>query len=100
MIALNRDRFVNTLAQLVAYGARLQNAPNAGLIPEESLVCSIVEHLLFPLRDDGFLSMQRYNAIGQESRPSLVVTVPGTEQGSLGFVGAHFDVVPADRVLE
>ena len=100
MIALNRDRFVNTLAQLVAYGARLQNAPNAGLIPEESLVCSIVEHLLFPLRDDGFLSMRRYNAIGQESRPSLVVTVPGAGQGTLGFVGAHFDVVPADRVLE
>jgi acetylornithine deacetylase len=100
MIALNRDRFVNTLAQLVASGARLQNAPSAGLIPEESLACDIVEHQLFPLRDDGFLSMRRYNAIGQESRPSLVVTVPGTDQGSVGFVGAHFDVVPADRVLE
>jgi acetylornithine deacetylase/succinyl-diaminopimelate desuccinylase-like protein len=100
MITLNRDRFIATLSQLSGCGARLQNAPNAGLIPQEELACDIVERLLSPLQDEGFLSMRRYNAAGQESRPSLVITVPGTDQGTVGLVGAHFDVVPADRVAE
>lgn len=100
MITLNQERFISTLSRLIACGARLQNAPNAGLIPQEILACEIVEHLLSPLREDGFLSMRRYNAAGQESRPSLVVTVPGIEHATVGFLGAHFDVVPADRVSE
>jgi acetylornithine deacetylase/succinyl-diaminopimelate desuccinylase-like protein len=100
MLELNRNRFVSTLARLVACGARLQNAPNAGLIPVESLACDIVEDLLLPLQADGFLTLRRYNAIGQETRPSLVVTVPGNEARTIGLVGAHFDVVPADRVAE
>lgn len=98
--ALNRTRFVNTLAQLVALGPRLQNAPSAHLIPEEVLACDVVESLLAPLQTAGFATLTRYSAPGQESRPCLVVTVPGTQSGSIAFVGAHFDVVPADREKE
>src|SRR5664280_132658 len=94
--ALNRTRFVNTLAQLVALGPRLQNAPSAHLIPKEVLACDVVESLLTPLQTAGFATLTRYSAPGQESRPCLVVTVPGTQSGSIAFVGAHFDVVPAD----
>lgn len=97
---MNRERFINTLARLVGYGARLQNAPNAGLVPEEVLACAVVEEVLLPLQRDGFLTLKRYNAPGQESRPSLVITVPGVDSSPIGFVGAHFDVVPADQVAE
>lgn len=97
---LNRDRFVNTLARLVKLGQSLQNAPSAGLVPKEALACSVVEELLAPLAASGFAKLQRHSIIGQESRPSLIVTVPGTQGGSIGFVGAHFDVVPADREKE
>jgi acetylornithine deacetylase len=97
---LNRERFVHTLAQLVAHGSHLQNAPSAQLVPQEALACDVVENLLAPLQVEGFLSMRRYSAKGQQSRPSLVITVPGTDQGSIGLVGAHFDVVPANREQE
>jgi acetylornithine deacetylase/succinyl-diaminopimelate desuccinylase-like protein len=98
--ALNRDRFITTLSQLVAHGPRLQNAPSANLVPEESLACGVVEAMLRPLVESGFATLQRYCAKGQESRPSLLVTLPGEQTGSIAFVGAHFDVVPADRVKE
>ena len=100
IVRLNRERFVHTLSQLVAHGSCLQNAPSAHLIPQEALACSVVEDLLAPLQAEGFLSMRRYSAMGQESRPNLVITVPGTQSGTIGFVGAHFDVVPADREAE
>lgn len=98
--ALNRERFVTTLAQLIALGPRLQNAPKAKLIPEEALACGVVESRLRPLAESGFATVQRYSAKGLESRPSLLVTVPGEKNRSIAFVGAHFDVVPADRVKE
>ncbi len=99
-MALNRERFVSTLARLVELGPRLQNAPNAGLVPEESLACAVVEDLLSPLRSSGFATVQRFCASGMESRPSLIVTVPGAGTKSVALVGAHFDVVPADREAE
>ena len=100
VLSLNRNRFIETLSQLVAQGSRLQNAPSSRLIPEESLACDIVERRLRPLETEGFLTMQRCSAPGQESRPSLLICVPGAGRGTLGLVGAHFDVVPADRVAE
>ena len=99
-MTLNRSRFISTLARLVELGPRLQNAPNANLVPEESLACAVVEELLDPLRESGFLTTRRYCASGMESRPSLVVTVPGTGGESVALVGAHFDVVPANREAE
>ncbi len=46
------------------------------------------------------MQIEALAAPGHEARPSLVLTVNGTGRGSVGFVGAHFDVVPADRVAE
>ena len=71
-MSLNRkSRFISTLARLVELGPRLQNAPNANLVPEESLACAVVEQLLHPLHESGFLTMRRDRASGMESRPSL-----------------------------
>lgn len=99
-LGFNRSRFLSILDKLVGFGQELQNAPNSNLVPKEVLACDVVTDALAPLVSTGFLSMQRYFARGMESRPSLVVTVPGARQGSVGLVGAHFDVVPADRVAE
>jgi acetylornithine deacetylase/succinyl-diaminopimelate desuccinylase-like protein len=99
-LALNDDRFLGLLKDLVAVAPRLQNAPSAGLIPEERLAADIVLRALAPAIKSGFLDAVAAAAPGQESRPSLVITVPGTGKDTLGFVGAHFDVVPADRERE
>jgi len=95
--ALNETRFVDLLRALVAVGPKLQNAPAAGLVPEERLAADIVRHALQPAVERGFLEVESLAAAGHEARPSLVITVKGTAEGTIGFVGAHFDVVPADK---
>ena len=99
-IELDQRRFLDLLARLVALGPKLQNAPGAGLVPEEALAADLVEAVLAPHLASGFIEIERLAAPGFERRPSLVLTVRGTGSGSVGFVGAHFDVVPADRDAE
>lgn len=96
-LALDEPRFLDLLRRLVALGPKLQNAPDAGLVPEEGLAAQVVQDALAPHVKRGFLRIEALAAPGHEARPSLVITVPGTGSGHLGFVGAHFDVVPADR---
>ncbi len=99
-LGFDRNRFLSILDRLVGFGEQLQNAPGSNLVPKEVLACDVVTDALVPLVSSGFLSLQRYSSQGMESRQSLIITVPGSEGGSLGLVGAHFDVVPADRVTE
>ncbi len=97
---LDEPRFLATLRELVALGPKLQNAPAAGLVPEERLAAEVVRRALAPAIASGFLRIESLAAPGHEARPSLLITVPGTGAGFVGFVGAHFDVVPADRDAE
>ena len=98
--SLNESRFLETLGRLVAHTPKLQNAPDAGLIPEERLAADVVLDVLRPHIDSGFIKVESLAAPGHEKRPSLVLGVEGRGEGSVGFVGAHFDVVPADREAE
>lgn len=95
-LTLNEDRFLRVLRELVSHGPRLQNAPGAGLVPEERLAADVVRRALAPAIASGFVEIESLAAPGHDARPSLVLTVKGTGGGTVGFVGAHFDVVPAD----
>jgi acetylornithine deacetylase/succinyl-diaminopimelate desuccinylase-like protein len=97
---LNQARFLDLLGRLVALGEKLQNSPDSGLIPEERLAAELVQKTLEPHVASGFLKVESFAADGHESRPSLVISVPGTGTGTVGLVGAHFDVVPAYRESE
>ncbi len=99
-LVLDEKRFLSLLRELIALTPKLQNAPDAGLIPEERLAADVVLRALAPHVASGFVTVEAMAAKGHESRPSLVLTVKGTEDGHIGFVGAHFDVVPADREAE
>ncbi|HMR05067.1 MAG TPA: M20/M25/M40 family metallo-hydrolase [Polyangiaceae bacterium] len=100
MLALNQKRFIDILSQLIAMTPQLQNSPDVGLVPEERLPAELVLSTLKPHIDSGFIEAESLAAPGHEARPSLVLTVKGTGEGQIGFVGAHFDVVPADREKE
>jgi acetylornithine deacetylase len=97
MASLDRDRFLELLGELVSHGRELQNSPLAGLVPREELVADVVLAALEPHVASGAIRVQRLAGPGFEMRPSLVLTLPGAGEGSVGLVGAHFDVVPADR---
>lgn len=96
-LALDEPRFLSLLSDLVAFGPRLANSPSAGLIPEEKLAADRVLASLAPHLAAGRVKAELLAAPGHEKRPNLVLTLPGEGSGIVGFVGAHFDVVPADR---
>lgn len=95
--SLNEPRFLGLLSELVALGPKLANSPAQGRVPEEKLAADRVLALLAPHIASGRVSAELLAAPGHESRPNLVLTLKGEGPGIVGFVGAHFDVVPADR---
>lgn len=99
-LALNEPRFLELLRRLIALTPRLQNSPDAGLVPEERLAAEVVLETLAPHIERGFIQAELLAAPGHEARPSLVLTLPGSAAGTIGLVGAHFDVVPADQRAE
>lgn len=92
---INEDRFLALLTTLVAETPRLQNDPPR-LIPEEDFA---VRHVLASLnpystRMGGPLEVTSVGTM--PGRSNLLVRYPGTSDRSIGLVGMHFDVVPAD----
>ncbi len=99
-LRLDEKRFLALLSELIALTPRLQNSPDVGLVPEERLAAEVVLRTLEPFIRSGFIKAETLAAPGHEDRASLVLTIEGTGKGQVGFVGAHFDVVPADREKE
>jgi acetylornithine deacetylase/succinyl-diaminopimelate desuccinylase-like protein len=99
-LSLDESRFIDLLRRFIAMTPELQNSPDVGLVPREELPADLVMETLRPHIDSGFIEVERLAAAGHESRPSLVLTVRGRGEGTIGFVGAHFDVVPADKEAE
>jgi acetylornithine deacetylase len=99
-LALREDRFLDLLRRLIALTPKLQNNPASGLVPEERLAAQVVLDTLAPHIQSGFIHAESLASPGNEARPSLVLTVKGTGDGAIGFVGSHFDVVPADQKAE
>jgi acetylornithine deacetylase/succinyl-diaminopimelate desuccinylase-like protein len=91
---------LDLLQKLVALGPELQNSPDGGLVPVEKKAADLVIAALAPHVASGYLKVEPLAAPGHEARASLVITVPGTGSGTVGLVGAHFDVVPAYREKE
>ena len=100
-LTLNKDRFLKLLGELISFTDQLQNSPDAGLVPREKLAADVVLKTLKPHIESGALSVEILAGEGYADRPSLMITLPGREKGPpIGLVGAHFDVVPADREAE
>lgn len=97
---LNQKRFLSTLESLIALGERLQNSVDGGKVPEEVLAARVVLGRLSPHLESGVLRAELVAAVAHPNRPNLLITLSGRTEETLSFVGAHFDVVPADRVAE
>lgn len=95
-LALDRDFYVELLGKLIGESVHVQNNPRQGLVPQESKIAKHVLDVLSPLSTDngGVLQIDVLEYV--VGRPNVKITYPGTSSGTIGFVGSHMDVVPAN----
>ena len=89
--AEQRKEIINLETQLTSHIAIAPEGNGDG----ETEKCNALEAWL---KEKGFNDIERYEApdsrVSSGSRPSLVVTIPGTDNNSRIWVMAHIDVVP------
>lgn len=94
---LDEDAFVETLRQLIAESKHLQNNPRLNVTPEERRAADVVKNLLADVSgSNGPLIIEDLEYV--PGRPNLKITYPGSagDSKTVGFIGSHMDVVPAD----
>jgi acetylornithine deacetylase len=89
------DSYVDLLSRMIRHTESLQNKPPM-LIPQESLIAEIVESELANMR---YITIKRVEYV--KNRPNLVIRYENHDDDkhitkSLGFIGSHMDVVPAN----
>ncbi|HEX5745793.1 MAG TPA: hypothetical protein VFZ09_06095 [Archangium sp.] len=85
--------------RLIALTPKLQNNPGEGLVPEQWLAAQVALDTLASHLQSGFIQAESLDAPSNQPPPCVVLTVKGRNAGvgALGFMGGHFDVVPADE---
>ena len=95
-LRMDTARYTALLSSLVGEAERLQNNPAQNLYPQEDEASKHVLAALAPhtVEQGGPLRVERVSFI--EGRGNVIITYPGEGEGSVAFVGAHMDVVPAN----
>ncbi|CAD7927717.1 unnamed protein product [Amoebophrya sp. A25] len=90
--------FVKLMEKLIKEAKYLQNNPRAGVVPEEERAAKIVMDCLNPFstKNGGPLQIELLEYVPK--RPNLKVTYAASTNSrrTIGFVGSHMDVVPAN----
>lgn len=95
-IGFDDDEYVDLLAKLISHTNKLQNNPDAGLIPQEKL---IAEEVINYLGSWPGLSVVIHDYSNDKSRPNLILRYKHPQintKNTISFMGSHMDVVPAD----
>lgn len=95
---LDRDQYVKLLSEMIAHTQQLQNQPPSN-IPEEKLIADIVKR---ELREYKMIDIEEVQYV--EKRSNLIIKYTNFSDDydyqknpkSLGFIGSHMDVVPAN----
>lgn len=93
--SLDRDEYITLLSKMIACTDKLQNKPPK-LIPNEQLIADIVMN---ELKECDHISIELKTHV--ESRPNMIIKYTNFSKKfdgkkSMGFVGSHMDVVPAN----
>jgi acetylornithine deacetylase len=93
--SLNYEEYVKLLSEMISHTEKLQNNPPSQ-IPQEGLIADIVTR---ELKDCSNISVKRFEYI--QRRPNLVIKYENFRDDnknskSIGFIGSHMDVVPAE----
>ena len=95
-VTFDRKRYVELLTKIVGKAETLQNSPPQGLYPREDNCSDYVLAALKPytVEEGGPLIVER--VAFTEGRGNVIIKYPGATAESVGFVGSHMDVVPAN----
>lgn len=97
-MSLDEPDFLALLKTFIGYSEKVQNNPDAGLIPQEDLIAdAAIEYLAEYSEPKGPLRVQKHTYV--PGRSNLIVILPAATPTKevMSFVGAHMDVVPANR---
>ncbi|CAD7927450.1 unnamed protein product [Amoebophrya sp. A120] len=90
--------FLSLMEKLIGQAKYLQNNPKAGVIPQEERAAKIVVDALRPYSTEKGGPLQIEVLTYVPKRPNVKITYPSSTKSkrTVGFVGSHFDVVPAN----
>lgn len=95
-VGFNDDEYVDLLEKLISHTKKLQNNPEAQLIPEEKLIAEEVKNYLGAWPG---LSVVAHDYSSDKTRPNLIIRYKHPQintKNTISFMGSHMDVVPAD----
>ena len=93
-VALNQDRFVRILRDLIEQTPHLQNSPPK-FVAEEDRAGNLVMELLRPHSEENGGPLRVRQITYRPGRGNIIVEYPGTGDRTVSFIGSHLDVVPA-----
>ena len=95
-LTLSEDDFLALLDKVIGESKYVQNNPRQGLIPEEGRVAAHVLSELEPYStsNGGPLEITKLEYV--PNRPNIKIKLPGATAGTIGLIGSHMDVVPAN----
>ena len=88
----DENSYIDLLTKLMSHSENLQNGGER--VARERLALDEVLKVLNPYIEEGVIKCDVCEY--KEGRPNVIFKYMGTTEKSIGFVGSHFDVVPAD----
>lgn len=95
-LALDKDEYLALLEKLMGESKFVQNNPRQGLVPEEGRIVKHVLDVLKPFTQEEGGPLIVKELVYVEGRPNLKISYPGASRGTIGLIGSHMDVVPAN----
>lgn len=95
-LGLDEDKYVELMTKLIGESKFVQNNPRQGLVPEEGKIAQHVLAELAPFTTDngGPLEVEVLEYV--KNRPNIKITYKGSTDATIGIIGSHMDVVPAN----
>lgn len=96
-LQLDQNEYLELLRKFIGHSEKLQNNPPTKIPQEDLIADAAIEYLQDVTEPKGPLKVKKFTYV--QGRSNLMITLPATNPTKevLSFVGAHMDVVPANK---
>eukprot|EP00592_Proboscia_alata_P006087 CAMPEP_0194354438 /NCGR_PEP_ID=MMETSP0174-20130528/2601_1 /TAXON_ID=216777 /ORGANISM="Proboscia alata, Strain PI-D3" /LENGTH=457 /DNA_ID=CAMNT_0039123395 /DNA_START=71 /DNA_END=1444 /DNA_ORIENTATION=- len=96
-MSLDTSSYLSLMTKLIGESKHVQNNPRQSLVPREGTIVPHLLEILTPHSTSNGGPLILEELVYNEGRPNLLITYPGTSPtATMGLVGSHMDVVPAN----